>query len=159
MTSIDDSNRRRELISQWVSSMVNQNNQTGLGSVMGPIRAEHQPDYSRVEIIPSVEHDFRESGIQNEIIFKINEKVYIEEVNFYVKARGDSSVMKLEALKSNDDNTTEWFLMWKSEQRFQPSDDGFIMKPIVAATPFKTDTIKLNITGNVILIDAIGLKF
>lgn len=168
-------------ISQWVTSVANvesksNDNLAYLHSILGPLNETHLPKYDRLQTQTSVDLSASSNSsssssssnsnpqnvngnFEHEIVFKINENVYIEEVNIYEKACGDSSIMRIEALKLNSSNqqNREWFLMWQTDKKLEPVDQCRIFKPIITPAPFKSDTIKLSISGSIRLIDAIGI--
>jgi hypothetical protein len=175
--SLESSERekREELISQWVTSVVNvesksDENMSYLKSILGPIQEANLSKYVKFETQSSRDYVELPAGAANnnagvfehEIIFKINEKVFIEEVNIYEKACGDSSLLRIEALKLNEANSggeQSWFCMWQTDKQLESTEKQRVFKPIIAPTPFRTDTIKLSISGSLRLIDAIGNYF
>ena len=113
----------KELISQWVTSIVNvesksRDNLKYLNTILGPLKdnvaqydetssnATHTNDYAVNEASNGSDGGF----FTHEIIFKINEKVFIEGLNIYEKVVADSSILKIEALEI-DDNKSEFSLI------------------------------------------------
>ena len=153
--------------SQWISSIVNvesksSDNLSYLRSILGPMNEANRQKYVKLEPQTSLDlsnesaHQTSSGYFEHEIIFKIEDKVYIEEIFIYEKACSDSSIMKLEALKSNESSESTWFLMWETHKQLETNQKSRIFKPIITPTPFKTDTIRLSISGSLRLIDAIG---
>ena len=153
-------------ISQWVTSVVNvasksEENLNYLKSILGPLKSNGAKTYNKLESqisLPDSDFSPLSSGFfEHEIVLRINDKVYIEEVNIYEKACGDSSLLKIDALKVNEANAEHsWFTLWQTDKQLPLTEDTRIFKPIITPTPFKTDTIRLAISGSLRLIDAIG---
>jgi hypothetical protein len=169
-SAVDGGGGGRNLLSQWVSSVVNvesksEENLSYLNSILGPVKETDK--YGRFESQSSRDLSTlpgSNAGLfEHEIIFKINERVYIEEVSIYEKACGDSSLLKIEALKvaeqaarNSGEEPQSWFVMWQTDKRLESTEKQRVFKPVITPTPFKTDTIKLSISGSLRLIDAIG---
>jgi hypothetical protein len=178
--SLESNETDRQLVSQWVTSVVNvesksEENLAYLNSILGPIGENQLSKYGKLETQSSRDSTWMAAAASNhnnnnnnnnnnaglfehEIIFKINERVFIEEVNIYEKACGDSSLLKIEALKLNESAADQhsWFVMWQTDKQLECTDKQRVFKPIIMPTPFKTDKIKLSISGSLRLIDAIG---
>lgn len=156
-----------ESCSQWVTSILNvesksRDNLNYLNTILGPL--ENFNLYNRynrgnndAEAESTTATSNRGSGagfFTHEIIFKINEKVFIESLNIYEKVVADSSILKIEALQGNEN----WFLMWDTAEPLLSLSKAKIFTPNITPPAFKTDTIKLIISGSLHLIDAIEVK-
>ena len=115
--SLDEKN---ESIRQWVTSIVNVESKSDgnlkyLNNILGPVKtnvsqyAEYLEEPSEIQLeIPTQSQSATNQGgfFTHEIIFKIDEKVFIEAINIYEKVVADSSIIKIEALEI-DNNKSE----------------------------------------------------
>lgn len=156
----------KEELTQWVSTVLNvetksQKSLDYLNSILGPVTAPldsytNQQDESLseseiTEIDQEIKNDFK-GVFLHQIVFKINEKIFIEKINIYEKICPGSSVLKLEAFDSEKE---EWFLLWKTNKPLDASKPK-IFSPTIYPSPFKTDTVKFTVSGSLYLIDGIG---
>ena len=124
-----DDSKSSESVRQWVTSIINvesksRDNLSYLNSILGPI-TENLSHYngstssvsdSDLEINqqPILNESKRGDGFfTHEIIFKINEKVFIESLNIYEKVVADSSILKIEALEIDENKGFKKYLFFK----------------------------------------------
>jgi hypothetical protein len=106
-------------LSQWVTGIVNvesksRDNLSYLNTILGPI-TENLSHYNGSSSSAASDSDLETNQQANEaevkrgdgfftheIIFKINEKVFIESLNIYEKVVSDSSILRIEALEIDD---------------------------------------------------------
>jgi len=162
---VDDSEKKTvNRLEQWVSSILNVETKSEesldyLNSILRPIQPSELGKYhQRAETVPSTIDDETSNNrlserFSHQIIFKINEKVYIDEIKIYVKVSSGSSILKLEALNNKDD----WFLLWKSNEPIPSTNKKHIFQPQITKTPFKTDIIRMTLSGSLYLIDGIEI--
>ena len=115
--SLDEKN---ESIRQWVTSIVNVESKSDgnlkyLNNILGPVKALanasqyteylEEPSENNIEI-PAQNSTSNQGGFfTHEIIFKIDEKVFIEGINIYEKVVADSSIMRIEALEVDNNKS------------------------------------------------------
>ena len=115
-------------VSQWVTSIVNvesksRSNLNYLNNILGPIRENRslysQSSDSGSDRLESPNQRVNENGnnledgfFTHEIIFKINEKVFVESLNIYEKVVADSSssILKIEALEIDEEKSLFLFI-------------------------------------------------
>ena len=162
-------------LSQWVSCIKEirsscdlNNGFTFLNDILGPICLEDlnryliDDDHNEVDC-----NNFKDKTIfkdrLTQIIFKINEKVFVDEINIYERSFiEDSFLIQIEALNSNGTNLDEWVIIWKNS--LEKNNKTQIIKhriftPKIISTFFKTDTIRITLSGSLYLINAIGNFF
>ena len=202
---------KRELISQWISSLVDSNMEDSK-KLIGP-PSEHLDTYEEIveasmmamqsatvdsatnaniaaitratsQLITDRSSDTSNSYV---IVLKIEERVFIERINIYLRSSGaDSNLYKIEAqdegkfgaslLRSNARQALRngaecmlraisdksWFILWENGTGHRPlmssSSSARVFVPAIKSCPFKTNTIRLTLSGNIVLIDAIGKK-
>lgn len=164
------SNSKLMSLNQWVSSIVNVESKSNenlqlLQSALGPVRNElstYEVSLDNVPspmtMSPSASNDaaVNDSGyFTHEIVFRIAEKMFIGSIKIYEKVCTDSSLMKIEALNTDADKPY-WVTIWKTDRTLPPIKRPTVFVPNIEPTLFKTDTIKIVISGSLILIDAIG---
>lgn len=151
-------------LSLWVSSILNGESKSAenLNYLQTICRPLNENDKSKYAV--QTEQLFREEApkqvseelagcFTHEIIFKIDEKVFIEKILVYEKVCADSSLMKIEAY---NETTDEWTLVWETRGLLDSVLSPIVFVPDIKPTPFRTDTIKIVVSGNLVLIDAIG---
>jgi hypothetical protein len=164
-------------LTQWVScikeirSSNDLNAITFLNDILGPISFEDLNKYlindHQIEV-DNKNHleitSFTDSLTQ--IIFKINERVFLDEINIYERLIENSFIIQIEVLheknlnlQSKDSDTDEWFIVWKNnleESKNQLKIKHRIFTPKIKSFFFKTDTIRITLSGSLHLINAIG---
>lgn len=172
-------------VNQWVKSIVNVDSKSDvnlqhLQSILGPIK-EHQSAYETATDQQDQQENPQnsssssqaaataaEAAAQNrlpvdggyfthEIIFQIEEKMFIESIKFYEKVCTDSSLMRIEAL-NRDVSEPVWVPIWTTNRPLPPIKKPTVFIPTITPTLFRTDSIKIIISGSIVLIDAIGKK-
>lgn len=170
-----DSNQNK--LVQWVSSVVNvetksKSNLDYLNSVLGPLKNDiniykqefqEKPIETQVEELSiqeaknDLENDNQLQGsFTHEIVFKIEEDVFIEKVNIYEKICPGSSLLKIEALEKT--NPDVWFTLWETVDPQEQIRKAQIFTPEIKSSPFKTNTIRLTICGSLYLIDGVEIQ-
>lgn len=165
---VDESEKKTlNRLEQWVTGILNVETKSEesldyLNSILRPIEPSDLGKYHQTsETVPSTlnlhddetSHNRLAEKFSHQIIFKINEKVYIDVIKIYVKVSAGSSILKIEALNNKD----EWFLMWKSNEPIPSTNKKHIFKPEITKTPFKTDIIRMSLSGSLYLIDGIEI--
>lgn len=163
-------------IKQWITKIINiesksTENLTYLENIVGPIKnpniydqkEEINNNSATAESLPS------SGAFTHQIIFKIDEKVFINKVKIYEKVVGDSSILKIEALVYRKDdngltksateltNNSEWLNIWETKEPIEPAAKPRIFIPTIIQTPFKTDIVRFTVSGNLHLIDGIEI--
>lgn len=139
-------------LNQWVSRILNvesksDENMEYLQSILGPIdrlslydTQELEQEQLTQEINAQVAQDL-DGYFTHEIVFKIDEKVFVEQINIYEKVCADSSLMRIEAL--NEAATSpEWVIIWKTNKPLDPIRKPIVFTPNIQRIAFKTDMIK-----------------
>ncbi|CAF0868998.1 unnamed protein product [Brachionus calyciflorus] len=167
------SNNENE-VNLWVSSIVNIESKSDhslkyLESILGPVKNdplsyslgdELNPSESQIskiiqeEINNEVQKEL-EGVFMHEIIFKVEEKIFIEKINIYEKLCPGSCILKIEALEKQIPE--KWFVLWETKVPLN-SDKPKLFAPNIKSSPFKTDTIKFTVCGSIYLIDGIEIK-
>lgn len=162
-------------IKQWISKIINVESKSNgnlkhLNNILGPIKEND------LKIYEQSENQLSDNNIDNlpntgffthQIIFKIEEKVFINEIKIYEKVVADSSILKIEALIPSSDhnilseseynlNNNEWLNIWECKGAIESATKPRIFIPKIIPTPFKTDIIKFTISGSLHLINGIG---
>lgn len=179
---------KRELISQWISSLIDSNNSNEASKkLIGPpserldtyeeiveasMMAMQQSTSGDNDTIGNMaaitratsqlitdRSDGTGTGNSYVIVFKIEERVFVERINIYLRSSGaDSNLYKIEA----QDEDKSWFILWENGAGHRPlmssSSSARVFVPAIKSCPFKTNTIRLTLSGNLILIDAIEVK-
>jgi hypothetical protein len=162
-------------IKQWISKIINVESKSNdnlkyLNNILGPIKENDLKIYEQsqdpVSINATNVDNLPNTGFfTHEFIFKIEEKVFINEIKIYEKVVGDSSILKIEALiPSSDKNKLikreseydEWLNIWECSGTIEPATKPRIFIPNIIPTPFKTDIIKFTLSGSLHLINGIG---
>lgn len=100
-----DSNPKLKKLNQWVSRISNfdarsNENLSYLNSILGPLKSDPNVftrlDNELFEELAACTEANSSSSVTQQIIFKIDEKVFIESIDFYEKACEDSSLLKIE---------------------------------------------------------------
>ena len=99
--------QKRKKINQFVSKISNfdarsDENLNYLNSILGPLKSNHELyqrlDNESFEAIKACGDTIESSGqISHQIIFKIDEKVFIESIDIYEKSCDNASLFKIEA--------------------------------------------------------------
>ena len=99
-------------ISQWITSVVNvasksEENRTYLKPILGLLKSNDVKTYNKLEsqiCLPDSDLSALSSGFfKHEIVLRINDKVYIEEMNIYEKACRDWSLLKIDGERTQDE--------------------------------------------------------
>ncbi|RNA32038.1 kelch motif [Brachionus plicatilis] len=165
--------QNKKEVSQWVSEVLNvesksEKNLEYLYSVLGPVKKdfdfyiyEQQEIPFEAELSNLIESEIDQEAknhfkgvFMHEIVFKIDEKIFIENINIYEKICPGSTILKLEAFDFVND---EWFLLWQTSKPLDASKPK-IFTPAINPTPFKADTVRLTVCGSIYLIDGIEIK-
>lgn len=155
------SNQKLIGVNQWVTSIANIESKSNvniqhLQSILGPVKEKNSYELATDKHELELESSLRNDGyFTHEIVFQIEEKMFIESIKFYEKVCTDSSLMRIEALNL-DANEPTWVPIWTTDRPLPPIKRPTVFIPTITPTLFKTDSIKIIISGSIVLIDAIG---
>lgn len=163
-------------VNQWVSKIVNVESKSNenlqhLQSVLGPIRKDvssyevsvdnNVSNDSESEIDRTADEEASvlsayDGYFTHEIVFRIEERMFIESVTIYEKVCTHSSLMRIDVL-NQDVSEPQWVTIWKTDQPLSSVKRPTAFVPNIEPTLFRTDTLKFIISGSLILIDGIGI--
>lgn len=173
LLSSSDLSAKQSLVqlNQWISKIQNSaeiirhspNNMTYLNSILGPVQNKEQYvclDNRLIEALIALEED-EQQMTENclDIVFKIDKKVFIESIDFYQKATNTaSSIMKIDLEIKEENYKTKWVNVYKARVPITVQSMHQFFSPKLMATSFKSDTVRVTLSGDVKSLDAIEIR-
>jgi hypothetical protein len=167
-SATDKQQQKRKQINQWVSKISNfdarsDENLNYLNSILGPLKSNHELyqrlDNESFEAIKACGDTIESSGqISHQIIFKIDEKVFIESIDIYEKSCDNASLFKIEAKEIKPNKEEMWHILFETDKSIPAQSSAQIFSPKLNQTNFKSDTIRITVSGNIRLIEAVEVK-